>query len=69
VVSQSGTPVGVVSEKLICWVWCSEWCPMGVVFRITKKIGLYFLFTSNYHYVYRDVKLVGSPDEASAARY
>jgi hypothetical protein len=42
---------------------------MGVVFRITKKIGLYFLFTSNYHYVYRDVKLVGSPDEASAARY
>jgi hypothetical protein len=40
---------------------------MGVVFGITKQ-GLCFLFTSNYHYVYRDVKLVGSPDEASAAR-
>jgi hypothetical protein len=26
------------------------------------------LFTSNYHYVYRDVKFVGSPAEASAAR-
>jgi hypothetical protein len=42
----------------IPWVWCLD----------NLKKGLYFLFTSNYHYVYRDVKLVGSPAEASAAR-
>jgi hypothetical protein len=40
------------------WVWC-----LG-----NLKKGLYILSTSNYHYVYRDLKLVGIPDEASAAR-
>jgi hypothetical protein len=55
---------GKWAEKLtpvrdgIPWVWCLN----------NLKKGLYFLFTSNYHYVYRDVKLVGSPAEASAAR-
>jgi hypothetical protein len=31
VVSQSGAPWGVVSDKVVCGVWCSGWRPMGCV--------------------------------------
>eukprot|EP01047_Picozoa_sp_COSAG01_P013960 COSAG01_NODE_669_length_14379_cov_292.353011_7_plen_86_part_00 len=27
--SQSGAPWGVVSDKVVCGVWCSGWRPMG----------------------------------------
>jgi hypothetical protein len=41
-VSQSGAPVGVVSKKLICWVWCSRWCIAGCGVWVTKKKAFIF---------------------------
>jgi hypothetical protein len=44
VVSQSGAPWGVVSNKVVCGVWCSGWRPMGCGVWITKKKAFNFVY-------------------------
>jgi hypothetical protein len=41
-VSQSGAPWGVVSNKVVCGVWCSERHPMGCGVWTTKKKAFIF---------------------------
>jgi hypothetical protein len=41
-VSQSGAPWGVVSDKVVCGVWCLERHPMGCGVWTTKKKAFIF---------------------------